>query len=272
MLAAVICWAGVVLWAPPASADDRLTVTPSSGLITGQVVTVHGSGFPAGTQLLICQMVPNDPVQANDCGGAVHHVTSSANGTFTDQYPVQKIIFIQSDGRWADCGAGNCSIAAAVPTDVAGTIGYGPISFDPAQPDGRIKNRASGQIKGDGIYSLDGAGQTASRAVHPGEVWSFAVQAQNDGETADDIRVRAPSASSPFTVRYFVGYYDVTSAVTGAGLTFGNVGVGQIRGLAVQIRAAANAPVGARFDAGVVLTSVRAKSSDKVVVGVVVTA
>jgi hypothetical protein len=139
-------------------------------------------------------------------------------------------------------------MAAAEVVDIPGTIVTAPFEITAPQPDGRIRRRSDGAITGNDIYNFDGAAQTRIRAVAPGTTWSFAVQLQNDGEIADDITVTAPPSSPPFTVRYFVSYFDITQYVTGGGFTFTDVAPGQIWTLGVQFNTAADAPLESRAD------------------------
>ena len=122
-------------------------------------------------------------------------------------------------------------------------MAYAPISFDPALPDARIKNRADGSILGDDVYNTDrGPVRRAPRPVPPGSTWTYAVQVQNDGPAVDSFTIHAAAAAPPFTVRYFSGYFDITSTVTGQGATLKNLSPGQVRTIAVDIRVAADAP------------------------------
>ena len=93
---------------------------------------------------------------------------------------------------------------------------------------------------------------------------------ENDSVDTDDITVTAaPAISSPFAVRYFIGYYNVTSYVTGSGFTYPDMAPGEIRTLAVQFSANAGTDEGARVDQFVTFVSNSALSSDTVHVGVV---
>jgi hypothetical protein len=145
------------------------------------------------------------------------------------------------------------------------------VSFDPdalvPQPDARIKNRATGEIYGDDVYSVDGPLTSRTRAISPGEVWAFAVQVENEGPT-DSFRITADPSAPPFTVRYFSGYFNITSTVTGAGATLRNLAPGQVRTIAVEIRAATGAPALSSYGTTVTFTSLASGNIDQVRVGV----
>ena len=66
---------------------------------------------------------------------------------------------------------------------------------------------------------------------------------------------------APFTVRYFVSYFDITSQVTGDGFTFTSVAPGQIWTIGVQFNAAADASLGSRAESLITFTSESAPSA-----------
>jgi hypothetical protein len=252
---------------PPPAARGSITVTPQNP-VDGQQVTVVGAGFRpnAKIEILECGTDPQDPT---DCSQNFTTAVADAAGAFSAPYVVQQSVS-RPDGR-VDCDSpGVCVMAAAEVVDIPRTIVTAPLDITALQPDGRIRRRSDGAITGNDIYNLDGSGQTRIRAVAPGTTWSFAVQLQNDGEVADNIRVTAPPSSPPFTVRYFVAYFDITQYVTGGGFTFTDVAPGQIWTLGVQFNTAAGAPLDARFDPLVTFTSATLPRADAVRVGVVV--
>jgi hypothetical protein len=184
-------------------------------------------------------------------------------------------MYVPSAGRTVDCWVETCVIGAAEFPDISGTAtGSPPHTFVHVQPDGRIARLSDGTIFGNDVYNSTGSGQTVTHTITQGNDWSFAVQVQNDGARSDDITVTAASlASSPgVTVRYFAGWFDVTSYVTGAGFTFANVPPGGIRNLPVQFRASSAAAIDARSTRRMTFTSRTAPVVDAVQVGVRVVA
>jgi hypothetical protein len=181
-------------------------------------------------------------------------------------------MFVPSLARTVNCWSEQCVIGAAETNNIASTATYSaPLTFVHVQPDGRIRRLSDSTIFGNDVYNSDGSsGQTVTHPIAPGADWSFAVQVQNDGERTDNITVTAaPILSSPnITVRYFVGYFDVTSHVTGTGFTFADVPPGEIRRLPVQFRASSSAPVDARSHQLVTFTAGNAPVIDAVRVGV----
>ena len=262
---------------PPPATRGSITVTPQNP-VNGQQVTVDGTGFRPNAKIEILQCGTDPQSTPADCSQNFTTAVADAAGAFSGSFAVQESIS-RPAGRVECDSPGICVIAAAEVVDIPGTIVTAPLDTAALQPDGRIKRRSDGAITGDNIYNTNGDGQTRIRAVAPGVVWTFAVQLQNDGEVADDITVTAPPSSPPFTVQYFVGYYDVTPYVTGGGFTFTDVAPGQIWTFAVRFIVTADAPLESRADPLVTFSSapppggcaVRA-CADAVRVGVVVRA
>jgi hypothetical protein len=253
---------------PPPATRGSITVTPENP-VDGQQVTVAGAGFRpnADIEILQCGTAPQDPT---DCNPNFTTAVADTAGGFSAPYTVQQF-FSPPGASTVDCNPpGACVMAAAEIVDIPGTIVTAPFEITAPQPDGRIRRRSDGAITGNDIYNFDGAAQTRIRAVAPGTTWSFAVQLQNDGDTADDIALTAPPSSSPFTVRYFVSYFDITQYVTGGGFNFTDVAPGQIWTLGVQFTVAADAPLESLSDPLMTFTSQTAPRADAVRVGVVV--
>jgi hypothetical protein len=222
---------------------QAVTVTPNQDLLQGEPVVLRGSGFPSDTLVGYCQAVVDATPDVDDCGGPLLGVITTDGGTFVVGYNVARRIFVPSAGRIVDCGVERCVLAAG--TDDPHKALSQDLSFDLAQPDGRLVTRSTGAIIGDDVYDGDFSQQQA-RAMHAGDTWTFVVQAQNDGPTAEDITVGAdPSgAQDPFSVRYFIGYREVTAAITGSGLTLHDLAPGQVVTIAVKVRAGSRAAKG----------------------------
>jgi hypothetical protein len=387
ILVVAVALAVPAVWAMPAFAARGVTLTPNTGLVELDSVTISGTGFNPSVEVGYCQGIDDGSPSASDCGSSVGFTSTSPAGDFSAQQTVRRFIHVPSLGRTVDCASESCAIGAAETSDVVGTAIFTPIEFAPAppppatrgaitvsparpsdgqqvtvagtgfrpnanieilqcvtgaqdptgcspnfttavadgagafsaayivsrfvsppgassvdcqpagrcvmaaaetvdipgtivtapleitrpqQPDGQIRRLSDGAITGDNIYNLDGTGQTRLRAVVPGAKWSFAVQVQNDGDVTDDITVTAPPSSSPFTVRYFVSYFDITSQVTGGGFTFTGIAPGQIQRLPVQFNVAPDAPLESLTEPLVTFTSKTTQGADAVRVGVVV--
>jgi hypothetical protein len=268
---AAICLGVAFMGATPAFAATSVTVTPNSALIDRQQVTVDGAGFSAFADVGVCQGIKDGTPGVDDCnGGVAGIVRASGSGGFSVPFGVRRLISVPSLGRVVNCAVESCFIGAAEVSNIAGTVAYAPIAFAPEQPDGLIVRRNDGSIIGDNIYTDDGSGESKGAPIAPGGKWTFALRVENDGLTTDDITVTAPAVASPFSVRYFIGYYNVTSLVTGAGFTYHGMAPGAIQPFTVQFTADPGAPQGASASVLVKFTSDAAGSSDTVKVAVVV--
>jgi hypothetical protein len=243
-----------VATAAPAGAAPAVTVTPSTDLSTGQTVTVQGSGFSHGDQIGICEVAIADPPSDSQCDSRTAEIVdASPAGTFTAQMTVKRVLgpfeALEPD---ADCAYEPCAIGATDLQNLDVTAMSAPITFVRGSqpiPDARFKNRVTGQIAGNNRYGV--AGQSRSHVMHPGEVWTYAVQVQNDGPR-DDLVMRVftrHGAPSNFTVRTFSGYVDISSQVTSSsGATIHDVAHGEVRTFGVQITTSSAAASGARLD------------------------
>jgi hypothetical protein len=271
-LAVAICLGVPAVWAPPAFAASALTVTPNTGLIDGQTVSISGSGFPGSTDIGFCEAIDDGTPSQSDCaGGSAQTTTSSPSGDITGQLPVRQSIFVPSLGRVVDCTREACKIGAADINNIASTVAFASLSFVRIQPDGQVRRLSDGFVFGNDVYNTDGVGEKVVHPVAPGGSWSFAVQVENDGARTDDITVNAASilTSPDVSVRYFAGWFDVTALVNGDGFTFAGVPPGGIRRLPVQFKAVAGAHIDQRSHQVVRFTSRTAPTvTDGVVVGV----
>ena len=239
VLTVVAFFAGGVFCSSNAVALTASTVEPSTDLVSGQVVQVTGEGWP-----------PNQLLHFAECDRIVGRcledgvVTTDDEGSFTAAYTVQR--FIGTAPFENDCAraAGQCVIAIAdyPKFDI---IEYVDLAFRiTARADGIIYRQSDGLRYGDDVYNLNGAGQTRVHAIVPGGKWSFALRVQNDGAETGDITVHAPVPSGNVTVRYFVGYTEVTAAVNGSGFTFHDIAAGATMKIPAQFSAPSDALVG----------------------------
>ncbi|MGW0119707.1 enediyne antibiotic chromoprotein [Streptomyces sp. NPDC003327] len=109
----------------PASAAASISATPTTGLASGQSVTVSGAGYAAGTQVAVSQCA-----DGNKCTDVLSTATVAANGTFSTSYTVQKT-FSATD--WStgstvtvNCAVQQCQLVAY--TEATGAVGTN-ISF-----------------------------------------------------------------------------------------------------------------------------------------------
>jgi hypothetical protein len=232
----------VAIGAPTASAaTGTITVTPNTGLSSGDVVTLSGQGFAPSALIATCEGRFDGTPGIEDCGGSAETFTSAADGSFSRQITVRR--FLTVGGTPLDCASpgASCGIGAAEYNDIAGTAVAVPISFAPAtghpRPDLGVKRRDTQQLLYDGEYFPTVSAAPARRhALAADGTWTYALVVQNDGDVPDDLVLTEPTPPvAPFSTRFFYGYYDLTAAVAGSGLVFHDVAPGQSFTIAVNI-------------------------------------
>jgi Neocarzinostatin family./Calx-beta domain. len=105
-----------------------ITVTPSTGLLAGQSVTVGGTGFAAADSVRVSECATIDPF----CSGANTFVTTDTNGAFSIPLTV-RLRVSDGSGSATHCLAVACIVRAASNVDLE-YVADAPITFDPNQP------------------------------------------------------------------------------------------------------------------------------------------
>jgi hypothetical protein len=233
----------VALPGPVASAaTGSITATPNTDLSSGDPVTITGSGFSASVQIAVCQGIVAGTLGIEDCGGPASFFMTDENGSFSAQLAARR--FLTVAGQPVDCAntTETCSFGAAEYNDIPNTAVATPVSFKAAsghpQPDLIFKRRDTQQLFEDNQYfaNVSAAPQRAHSLLN-GE-WTFALLVQNDGDVTDNLVLQTPVIPpAPFTLKVFVGYYNVTAYAAGTGLVFRNVAPGQSFLVAVQLSA-----------------------------------
>jgi hypothetical protein len=241
---------GALLFAQPGGAQTTrtLVVTPDSDLVSGDIVTVEGSGFSSGSAVGVCELVIDADPGREDCGFVASVGSADSNGEFSAQFTIRRYLNTASAG-FVDCAApsATCGMAAAEIdgnlNPIPGTVVVVPIHLREFAASGRpdliIKNRATGALYGDNLYTTICCNQYRQHSVEVGGKWSYALRVQNDDIVDDDLIVTAPPNSR---VRYFVGYFDITAQVTSGGFTYTDVSPGEILPLAMQMSGVGLAP------------------------------
>ena len=121
------------LAAAPAGAAPSVSVTPNSGLLDAQQVSVSASGFTANTQIAIIECTSGATSQ-NDCDlSTLNYTNADGLGNVSASYNVFRQIFPANDPAGLDCATASCVLAVANisnQTEAAST----PIAFDPTVP------------------------------------------------------------------------------------------------------------------------------------------
>ncbi len=125
-----LTWSGPV---PTARGTGSVVVTPHTGLVDGQLVTVVMSGFATAATLGWCEgLVSTEPASPGLCGGPIRTGTADVNGRLTDPaYPIARFIFVPAVGRVVDCAVEACAIGAADISDIPASVATAPITFAP---------------------------------------------------------------------------------------------------------------------------------------------
>jgi hypothetical protein len=122
---------------PAEALPGSVTVTPSTGLVDGQTVSVSGSGFTPGASVGWCLGVVTATPSSNNCGTSTIRLgTADAQGGFSGTLQLRRFIFVPSLQRTVDCAnpPDACVIGAAEVADVAGTGATAQVEFAPVVP------------------------------------------------------------------------------------------------------------------------------------------
>jgi hypothetical protein len=154
------------------------------------------------------------PLHGTACSGCLVDIYSDATDEAGDY-----------EGTAAADGSGNWSFtppvngpnvtAAATNSDGSTSALSVPRSLVARHPDGRI-NKGTGSLVGDNVYNLTGNKQTRTSSAAKGATIRFGISIQNDSKFLDSFRLVATGpATSSYTVTFFRGTTDITSAVVG---------------------------------------------------------
>jgi Neocarzinostatin family len=114
----------LVTFRDPAVPQPAITVSPASRLEDGDVVTVTGSGFPAGAAVTVAQCVVDRPTSTDWCDDRPPvSASADATGAFVAEVTVHRGITTPS-GQVTDCAGDQftppCAIAAFTPDGAFG--------------------------------------------------------------------------------------------------------------------------------------------------------
>jgi hypothetical protein len=94
------------------------------------------------------------------------------------------------------------------------------------RPDARIGTSASGPFTGNNTYSASGSGESKTISVQRGHSGHLYVDVQNDGLTADTLKLTGPGGSQGFKLTYFHAGSNVTSQVLNGNFSTGSLAPG----------------------------------------------
>jgi hypothetical protein len=174
----------------------------------------------------------NGPLNGNIIALAIYNHKAVAGGNFT--------------------GAGGDSLA--------NSIGSHAIQ----RPDARIGTAAAGPFIGNNVYSAAGSGEAKTISVQRGHSGTLYGDIQNDGLSADTLKVTGPAGAQGFTLTYFRGATNVTSQVLAGTWSTGSLAPAAHVTLKVVIKVAAGSAnsgtflISARSQPGVPVDAVKA--------------
>jgi hypothetical protein len=123
------------------------------------------------------------------------------------------------------------------------------------QADGRIR-KGGGAYVGNNIYNDDGSGQARSGSAARGNTIKFSISIQNDGEFADRFELHATgSASSMYTVTYWRGTTNITSAVVAGTYRTASLAPGDSTVIKAKVKVKASATNGSSVTRLVTISS-----------------
>jgi alpha-tubulin suppressor-like RCC1 family protein len=142
------------------------------------------------------------------------------------------------------------------PIDLDGTVGLEPPPppVIVRRPDALVRAGKKAFV-GNNIYNTAGTNQTRTTTVKKGKKATFTVRAQNDGNTADTLRVKGTKSTKTFTITYRAGTTNITKAVVAGTYRTPSLAPGAHRDITVTIAPAKKATKNKKTTAKVTLTS-----------------
>jgi hypothetical protein len=121
--------------APVAQTTPAVTVTPSTGLLNFQTVTLSGTGFTPGVLVGWAQCKNNASGTAADCDtGNTGTATPDGSGAFSTPFTVHRIL--HTANGTVDCASApaTCNLGAGTVTQPSAESAGVPLTFDPNAP------------------------------------------------------------------------------------------------------------------------------------------
>lgn len=125
----------------------------------------------------------------------------------------------------------------------------------PFRPDARVRLSTVTALTGNNVYNTTGTNQTVRSTAGRRVTRTFVVNVQNDGTDTDAFVIRGPGSSTGFTVAYFAGTTDITTAVVNGTYRQNNVPVGGTRQFQMRVTVRSGAAIGAVKSSLVTATS-----------------
>ena len=116
--------------------------------------------------------------------------------------------------------------------------------INPWRPDGSIRKKGSATYAGNDVYNTTGTRQTAGVRARRGASATFYLKVRNHGTQTDSLRVKGPGSLPRFSVHYYAGTSDVTTAVNHGTYAVKNLVPGASRTLRLVVRVRRGATIG----------------------------
>ena len=120
-------------------------------------------------------------------------------------------------------------------------------AFPMKRPDARIATSATGPYAGNDVYSATGSGESKSINIIHGHSGTLYADIQNDGVVATALTVKGAGGSNGFTVSYFKGAVNITSAVLAGTYSTGSLAPGAHATLKIVMHAPSTSGKAATF-------------------------
>ncbi len=203
MLSFAVCSTATTFTAQPAAAAVSITVTPSTGIVDGQVLHVAGTGF-APTDYVVIELcldsfsVPTCADFTAASGNPVTGIDFPASARFTLPPPANTIVDCRSPG------AGHTCLIAAHSYGT-GTVATTPVAFDPAgalAPPPSVTVSPSTGLTGPTLVTVSGSdfGIDGEPGVEQCTAGATSPNQCDSGRTWRDPPIVSPSGSFSFGV------------------------------------------------------------------------
>jgi hypothetical protein len=193
------------------------------------------------------------PLAGVACGGCVVDIYSDS----ADEGRVYEgTVSVDGLGNWSYPNTvKGPNVTATSTNSVRDTSQFSAPVAVPAQPDGRIK-KGSGAYVGNNIYNSTGANQTKTGKAARGSTIKFGISIQNDGTTAARFSVVATGAATTmYSVRYFKGTKEITTAVVAGTFQTPLLGPGAKVLITAKVKVKSSATKGSNVTRLVTITS-----------------
>ena len=135
--ALVVACTVAVAGTPSAAQTARmLTVSPDTGLVDGDVVALHGTGFTPSSTVYFCQGVEDGAPGPEDCGVQFQSVQADAAGEFDASYTVRRYMAPPTVGATIDCAepSAGCVLGASDIGASSSGVARVTLAFAPQPP------------------------------------------------------------------------------------------------------------------------------------------